>query len=182
MKKIFLFSLLFLALTLSYSSLAQTSNEGNKTPIVKKKTTKKKKKPTSKTTGSTTTKPKADAPPVNETGGMPKMIFAVKSKDFGKVKTGDMPAFTYEFTNTGNAPLEIDIVSGCDCTEIDYTRTVVEPGGKGFIKAIYNTKKEEAHEHKKQLKKNIDVVLKQIHPTSGTPLVEGLTFDVFIVD
>jgi hypothetical protein len=24
--------------------------------------------------------------------------------------------------------------------------------------------------------------LKQIHPTSGTPLVEGLTFDVFIVD
>jgi uncharacterized protein YxeA len=182
MKNLILLTVLFLGIFLSHTSFAQTSNEGNKTPLVKKKTTKKKKKPTSKTTGSTATTPKSDAPPVNGTGGMPKMTFAVKSKDFGKVKTGDMPAFTYEFTNTGNAPLEIDIVSGCDCTEIDYTRTVVQPGEKGFIKAVYNTKKEEAHEHKKQLKKNIDVVLKQIHPTSGTPLVEGLTFDVFIVD
>jgi hypothetical protein len=123
MKKLILFSLFFLGITLSHSALAQTGNEGDKTPIVKKKTTKKKKKTSPSTKGSTASTPKSDAPPVNGTGGMPKMTFPVKSKDFGKVKTGDMPTFTYEFTNTGDAPLEIDIVSGCDCTEIDYTRT-----------------------------------------------------------
>lgn len=113
---------------------------------------------------------------------MPVMTFNTKVTDFGSIKMGDKPTFTYEFTNTGDKPLDIDIVSGCDCTELDWTRTTVQPGGKGFVKAIYNTLKAEPDDHKKPLKKSIDIVLKQVHPKSTYPLVESLFFNVFIID
>ena len=115
-------------------------------------------------------------------GAMPVMTFDKKTIDFGKIKTGDRPEVTYNFTNTGNAPLDIDIVSGCDCTELDWTRTTVQPGGKGFVKAVFNSKKAEEEDHKKQLKKYVDIVLKQMHPKSGNVLSASVTFEVFIVD
>jgi hypothetical protein len=119
---------------------------------------------------------------VNGNGGMPVMKFNTKSADFGKIKTGDKPVFEYEFINTGDAALEISIVSACDCTEIEHTTGEVPPGGKGYLRAVYNTLKAEPGDHKKQQKKYIDVILKQTHPKSGYPLVEQLTFDVFIID
>ncbi len=122
------------------------------------------------------------APPVNVTGGMPVMTFDKKTIDFGRIKTGDRPEVVYNFTNTGNAPLDIDIVSGCDCTELDWTRSTVQPGEKGFVKATFKSDKAEPEDHKKELKKYVDIVLKQIHTTSGNPLNAALTFNVFIVD
>lgn len=113
---------------------------------------------------------------------MPVMTFDKKTIDFGKIQTGDRPEVTYNFTNTGNAPLDIDIVSGCDCTELDWTRSTVPPGGKGFVKAVFNSKKAEPEDHKKPLKKYVDIVLKQMHPKSGNVLNDSLTFEVFIVD
>jgi hypothetical protein len=182
MRKILLFSLFFIGISISNNAFAQA--EGGKTPLVKKKTVQKKKTPTSKSAKATTStgaSSQSVPTPTKSPSNLPKMTFPIKSKDFGKVKTGESPSFTYEFTNTGDAPLEIDIVSGCDCTDLDYTRGVVPPNGKGFVKATYNTKKEEAHEHKKQLKKNIDIVLKQRHP-NGMSIFESVSFDVFIVD
>ncbi len=114
--------------------------------------------------------------------GMPVMTFDKKLHDFGTIKTGDTPSITYNFTNTGNAPLDIDIVTGCDCTELDWTRTTVAPGEKGFISAKYNSKKAEEEDHKKQLEKFVDIILKQTHPSNGYPLVESLKFKVFIAD
>ena len=124
----------------------------------------------------------APPPPVNKTGGMPVMKFDKKTIDFGKIKTGERPEVTYNFTNTGDAPLDIDLVSGCDCTELDWTRSTVQPGEKGFVKATFKSDKAEAEDHKKALKKYVDIVLKQIHPKSGNVLNEALTFEVFIVD
>jgi hypothetical protein len=124
----------------------------------------------------------APPPPVNVTGGIPAFKFDKKTIDFGKIKTGERPTVTYNFTNTGNAPLDIDIVSGCDCTDLDWTRTTVQPGEKGFVKATFKSDKAEPEDHKKQLKKYVDIVLKQIHPKSGGPINDSLTFDVFIVD
>ena len=154
------------------------------------------KKATTKTTTTTHAKPNTDVisvgattttttpppPPVNGNGGMPVMTFDKKAIDFGKIKTGERPTVTYNFTNTGNAPLDIDIVSGCDCTELEWTRSTVQPGEKGFIKATFKSDKAEEEDHKKQLKKYVDIVLKQIHPQSGNVLNASLTFDVFIVD
>jgi hypothetical protein len=114
--------------------------------------------------------------------GIPVMTFDKKLYDFGQIKMGDTPSITYTFTNTGNAPLDIDIVTGCDCTELDWTRTTVAPGEKGFISAKYNSNKAEEEDHKKQLEKYVDIILKQTHPSNGYPLVESLKFKVFIVD
>ncbi len=112
----------------------------------------------------------------------PILTFETKSHDFGQVKTGDKPSFTFNFTNTGDEALDIDIVSGCDCTEIETAPFHVEVGGKGSIKATFNTTKAEHDEHKRALSKDITVVLKQLHPVSGYPLVSELKFTVFIVD
>jgi hypothetical protein len=177
------------ATTMTKASTATAKKKpAKKTPTAKPKPA----KPTTNTdvqgVGLTPTNPlnvtvtASPPPPVNVTGGMPKMSFDKKHVDFGKIKTGDKPTVTYTFTNTGNAPLDIDIVSGCDCTELDYTRHTVQPGEKGFISAIFNSNKAEHDDHKKQLKKYIDIVLKQIHPQMGAPLNDSVTFDVFIVD
>jgi hypothetical protein len=195
MKSFVLNLTLFLSLFLVGNLSAQCTP--SKAKITTKTTTAVKKapvkKPAAKTTTTTNVKTNTDvitvgkpaqggAPPVNVTGGMPVMTFDKKTIDFGKIKTGDRPEVTYTFTNTGNAPLDIDIVSGCDCTELDWTRSTVQPGEKGFVKAIFNSKKAEEEDHKKPLKKYVDIVLKQIHPKSGNVLNASLTFEVFIVD
>lgn len=59
--------------------------------------------------------------------------------NFGKVTQGKPVSFTYEFTNTGNAPLIITSVQpGCGCTTQDYTKEAVAPGKKGFVTLTYN--------------------------------------------
>jgi hypothetical protein len=114
--------------------------------------------------------------------GIPVMTFDKKLVDFGKIKMGETPSIVYNFTNTGDAPLDIDIVTGCECTELDWTRSTVAPGEKGFVSAKYNSNKAEEDDHKKQLEKFVDIILKQTHPSNGYPLVESLKFKVFIVD
>ena len=121
-------------------------------------------------------------PPPAPIKGMPVMTFDIKLHDFGTIKTGDKPSITYNFTNTGDIPLNIDIVTGCDCTELDWTRTTVAPGEKGFISAKYNSNKAEEEDHKKPLTKFVDIILKETHPSNGYPLVESLKFTVFIAD
>ena len=181
--RILVFRLLILILAsapMLLSAQSATATSKTQTTPKKKKTVKKKghKKATS-TTAAATPPAKAPATMVLD---MPIMTFNTKAKEFGSVKTGDKPEFTYEFTNTGTKPLDIDIVSGCDCTELDWTRKTVNPGEKGFVKAIFNSTKAEPEDHKKPLKKTIDIVLKQVHPKSTYPLVESLVFNVLIID
>jgi Protein of unknown function (DUF1573) len=179
------FVLLFSTVLLNGQNSTTTKNTPAKTARATKKvptkaaTVKAKTDETVKSVGTATPAP---PPPVNGTGGMPVMKFEAKNYEFGKIKMGDKPEFTYKFKNTGNAPLDIEIVSGCDCTELDWTRSTVQPGESGYVKAVYNSNKAEKDDHKKQLKKYIDIVLKQTHPSNGYPLVESLTFNVFIVD
>jgi Protein of unknown function (DUF1573) len=121
-------------------------------------------------------------PPPAPIKGLPVMSFDKKLHDFGTIKMGDTPSIVYNFTNTGDIPLNIEIVTGCDCTELDWTRTEVAPGEKGFISAKYNSNKAEEEDHKKQLEKFVDIILKQTHPSNGYPIVESLKFKVFIAD
>ncbi len=178
--KLSFFLCLFAVVSVSAQSTTTTKTTAKK-PCAPSKATLK----TVKTTTSTTVKtPKQDAPPppVNTTGGIPIMTFDKKTVDFGKIKTGERPTVTYNFTNTGTAPLDIDLVSGCDCTELDWTRSTVQPGEKGFVKATFKSDKAEPEDHKTQLKKYVTIVLKQIHPKSGGPINAEVVFNVFIVD
>ena len=61
--------------------------------------------------------------------------------DFGKVKVGEVKEVTLTFTNTGKKPLILDeVISSCDCTEVEWSKAPVMPGQKGTIKAIYTAK------------------------------------------
>ncbi len=118
-------------------------------------------------------------PPV---AGMPIMTFDKKTTDFGKIKAGAKPEVIFNFTNTGDTDLDILIVSSCDCTDLEWTSTTVKPGEQGFIKAVFYSEDIEAADRKKPVKKPIDVILKQNHPTSGYPIVEELSFKAVIID
>ena len=163
--------LMFLALMMPFFAQAQTTTKpASPSKSTKKELVNKKKQATVPVAAAA----KGESKPV--------MTFSTKYVNFGKIKTGDKPSQTFEFTNTGNADLDIDIVSGCDCTELDWTRSTVKPGQKGYVKAIFNTVKAEKDDHKKPLTKYVDVVLKQVNAKNNAPWAESVKFDVFIVD
>lgn len=67
--------------------------------------------------------------------------------DFGTVKRGEKRSHTYTFTNTGTVPVEIDIVTSCDCTTLEWPEGVVfQPGESGKIKAIFDSSEKEESE------------------------------------
>jgi peptidoglycan-associated lipoprotein len=178
--KLLIIILAFMPVVVSAQSAKTITPSTTQTTPKKKKVSKKKGPKKAKTSTAVATPVKEVAPKALD---MPIMTFNTKIKEFGSIKTGDKPEFTYEFTNTGTKPLDIDIVSGCDCTELDWTRKTVNPSEKGFVKAIFNSTKAEPEDHKKPLKKTIDIVLKQMHPVNTTyPLVETLIFNVLIID
>lgn len=125
---------------------------------------------------------KEDSTPVKTKLGMPVLTFDTKEVHFGNIKTGDKPSFTYNITNTGDTDMDIELVSGCDCTDIDWTRTTIKPGQKGFVKITYNSNRAEPEDHKKPLQKDVTVILKQSYPQNGYPIVDVLKFDTFITD
>jgi hypothetical protein len=173
-----IFKLVFLILVASPQLLVAQNTTATtsttQTPAKKKATKKKVIKKTPPATSAQT--------PKSEVLAMPVMTFKTKKTDFGNIKMGDKPVFTYEFTNTGTQPLDIELVDGCSCTELDWTRNTVKPGEKGFVKALYNTLKAEPEDHKKPLDKSINVVLKQRHPKTDYALFETLNFKVHIID
>jgi hypothetical protein len=114
---------------------------------------------------------------------IPVMTFEKKFHDFGTIKSGEITTVhVFTFTNTGNAPLDIEQITGCDCSEFDWTRTTVGVGEKGFVSVKFNSNKAEPEEHKMKLDKYVDIILKQVHPANGYSLGESLKFNVFIAD
>ena len=111
---------------------------------------------------------------------IPIMAFETKSHDFGTVTLEQSPEFIYKFKNTGNANLDIEIVTACDCTSLDWSRGTIAPGQSGFIKAMFLTKKSEVEDRNKALKKYIDIILKQTTPKNNYPIVETLDFTIHI--
>ncbi|MDR1406004.1 MAG: DUF1573 domain-containing protein [Prevotellaceae bacterium] len=59
--------------------------------------------------------------------------------DFGNVpEQGGPVTYSFEFTNTGNAPLIIqDVAASCGCTTPGWSKEPVAPGGRGFVKATF---------------------------------------------
>lgn len=72
----------------------------------------------------------------------PTISWVETTHDFGQIKEdGGEKTWSFEFVNTGNEPLMLQNVKpSCGCTAVDYTKTPVEPGQKGYVKASYNPK------------------------------------------
>ncbi len=60
--------------------------------------------------------------------------------DFGKVRQGDVVAYSFHFKNTGSKPLIIrDASSTCGCTVPEYPKKPVPPGEHGVLKVVFNS-------------------------------------------
>ena len=61
--------------------------------------------------------------------------FETETHDFGKIPLNKPAVYTFNFTNTGEAPLIIsNVETTCGCTVSEYTKTPVKSGEKGFVK------------------------------------------------
>jgi len=73
-----------------------------------------------------------------------KFDFREDEHDFGVLDEGGFQYYTFEFQNSGVDTIRLkeetrDVRPGCGCTTSDYSKEAIPPGGKGFIKAGYNT-------------------------------------------
>ena len=66
--------------------------------------------------------------------------------DFGEVTRGETREHTFFFENTGDVDIEIDMVSSCDCTTIEWSEgKKTKPGERDSLHAIFDsTDKEES--------------------------------------
>lgn len=71
-----------------------------------------------------------------------KIDFKKETHDYGNVKYGADGSCTFEFTNTGNAPLIISNAKGsCGCTVPSWPKEPIAPGAKSQITVKYDTKR-----------------------------------------
>jgi hypothetical protein len=77
-----------------------------------------------------------------QVGGGAKIDFKKETHDYGNIKYGANGECTFEFTNTGSAPLIISDAKGsCGCTVPSWPKEPIAPGAKGSIKVKYDTKR-----------------------------------------
>jgi uncharacterized cupredoxin-like copper-binding protein len=71
----------------------------------------------------------------------PVMYFKDTQHDFGKVKEGDVVDYTFNFTNKGNAELQIrKVKTSCGCTAALVSDKTIDPGKDGTLKVELDTK------------------------------------------
>lgn len=70
-----------------------------------------------------------------------KIKFDKTTHDFGTIREEIKKApFTFTFTNVGTADLKlVNVRTSCGCTASEYTKGIIKPGGKGYVKATYFT-------------------------------------------
>ncbi len=69
----------------------------------------------------------------------PIITFKENHIDIGKLTQGEKSEITFEFENTGDADLVIDLVTACKCTEITWPEEPVSPGESAKIVAIFDS-------------------------------------------
>ncbi|MBK9013444.1 MAG: DUF1573 domain-containing protein [Saprospiraceae bacterium] len=94
----------------------------------------------------------------------------------GKVKKGEVKEYTFRFTNIGDVPLDIDLVSVCECTSYELGPSLVKPGEKGWIKVIFDSNKKDESDTS-----DVDIYLKNIDPELDAPIFERARFKYELV-
>ncbi len=90
----------------------------------------------------------------------------------GEIDKGEKRAFEYTFINEGKETIEIEIVSACECTELDWTRGKIAPGKEGKIMISFDSTEKEESETV-----DVDMTLVNVDPNTGYQIFKIVTFD-----
>lgn len=83
-------------------------------------------------------------------GEKPVLHFEEPVYKFGTIKEGDEVSHDFEFTNTGKSDLLISYAhASCGCTVPEWPKAPIKPGGKGVIKATFNSTNKSGPQNKK---------------------------------
>ncbi len=97
--------------------------------------------------------------------------------ELGEVKKGDKRSFSYTMTNTGSTDIEIEYVSYCDCTTVDYPEgRVLKPGEEMLFDVVFDSTTKDEEETIE-----IEMELKNIDPSNGLPYYLTLDYHFIIV-
>jgi hypothetical protein len=79
----------------------------------------------------------------------PYISFVEKSHDFGDIAQGDVVEYTFEFENSGDAPLILsNVQTTCGCTTSFWPREPIAPGTKSKIEAKFNSRGKNGRQNK----------------------------------
>ncbi len=106
----------------------------------------------------------------------PKMTFDKTLVDFGKVKKGEKRTATYNFTNTGDEALVIEIATTCHCTTMEYPQNKsIAPGEGGKFDIVFDSSEKDKSEQ-------VDITIVLVNTDkNGYPLIEELFFKFELV-
>lgn len=100
-----------------------------------------------------------------------KIEFKTETIDYGTIEKGADGLRTFEFTNTGDAPLIIsDVKSSCGCTVPNWTKEPVMPGASGEIQVKYDTNRVNP------IRKTVTVISNAVTPTVALK-IKGTVID-----
>jgi peptidoglycan-associated lipoprotein len=105
------------------------------------------------------------------------MTFVKELIELGTVTKGEQKSFTFDFTNTGREAIEIEIVSACECSTLDWPIKPIKPGEKGKISVDFDSAKKDASETI-----DVDITLKNIDPKTGYQIFKIVQFSYELVD
>lgn len=96
------------------------------------------------------------------------MLFDIETIDFGQMNEGEVLSVQYTFINVYADSVAVEIVSACDCMNVEWTRDAIAPGKRGYIDILFNTSGQQA-----EVFKDIDVIFKNTDH-KGYPWVKRL--------
>ncbi len=106
----------------------------------------------------------------------PIMTFEHEHLDFGEIERGAVIDTSYTFVNTGKEAAEIEIVSGCECTTLDYPSSPIPPGEKATIHVKFDSTEKEESETV-----DVDIILKNLD-ANGNQIMKFLSFEFILKD
>jgi peptidoglycan-associated lipoprotein len=90
--------------------------------------------------------------------------------DLGKVKKGEKREMFFEMSNTSGTPIQVETIDACDCTTVEFPRSVIEIGGKRKFEVIFDSKDKDASETIP-----VNVFFKQMD-AQGNPIIERIEY------
>lgn len=108
----------------------------------------------------------------------PELIqFDTELIELGEIKRGDIKEFKFDFTNVSKQDLEIEFMSSCECTTLDYPMDVIEPGKGGSIYVTFDSA-----EKTKSETVDIDIDLVNKDPKTGDPIFIRINYSFILID